>query len=340
MVTVKDVAKLAGVSTATVSRVVNQTGQVNNDTRNRVKTAMQQLNYRPNTVARALASKKCTTLGLVVPDVSDPFFGELACAVEQIARLTNMQLLLSVGGQDERSEHQAIESLIAQNCDTMVVHSKKLSNDVLTSYLEELSGFVLVNRHIPNFESKCIWLDNHYGGLLAANHLSTQNHQAVAMINSCLEIDDPQLRKQGFETVFSTPKVYIESAPTFNGGEQAAAQLIQSERKVSAVFVYNDAMAMGVISKLSEANIRIPEDISVIGFDDAIFARYCQPKLTTIRYPIDQMAKHAALLSLSLSGANTEFSNLPKEHCYQPYLFERCSIKKIVKKTQQKKQYS
>ena len=325
MVTVKDVAKLAGVSTATVSRVVNNTGQVNKETQTKVKTAMRQLNYRPNTVARALASKKCTTLGLVVPDVSDPFFGQLACAVEQIARLTNMQLLLSVGGQDERSEQQAVESLVAQNCDTMVVHSKKLSDDVLSSYMDDLSGFVLINRKVCGYENSCIWLDNHYGGQLAGEHIKAHNHQHVAMINSCFDIDDPTLREHGFKTIFPQLEFYIEAAPTFDGGEQAASQLIQDIEKVTAIFVYNDTMAMGVISKLAESRINVPEDIAIIGFDDALFARYCQPKLTTIRYPIDQMAKHAALLSLSLSGANTEFSNLPKEHCYQPYLIERTS---------------
>ncbi len=329
MVTVKDVAKLAAVSTATVSRVVNNTGQVNKETQNRVKDAMQQLNYRPNTVARALASKKCTTLGLVIPDVSDPFFGQLACAVEQIARLTNMQFLLSVGGQDERSEQQAIESLIAQNCDTMVVHSKKLSDDTLTSYMSDLSGFVLINRKLEHFESSCIWLDNYYGGKLAGEHFKACEHQHVAMINSCFDIDDPILRKTGFKTVFPQLDFYIDSAPTFVGGERAASKMIENIEKVSAIFVYNDAMAMGVISKLAESGINVPDDISIIGFDDALFARYCQPKLTTIRYPIDQMAKHAALLSLSLSGAVTEFINLPEEHCYQPYLIERKSISKI-----------
>ncbi|RYV03184.1 DNA-binding transcriptional regulator GalS [Shewanella sp. OPT22] len=326
MTTVKDVAKLAGVSTATVSRVVNNSGLVNKETQSKVQSAMQQLNYRPNTVARALASKKCTTLGLVVPDVSDPFFGQLASSVEQITRLTNMQLLLSIGGQDERSEQQAIESLVAQNCDTMVVHSKKMSDNALSVYLNDLPGLVLINRFIAEYQSRCIWLNNEYGGQLAAEYLVSKGHKQIALINSCLEIDDPLLRKKGFENALLSENLYFEAAPTFDGGEEATLKLIEHLDKITAIFAYNDAMAMGIISKLSEKGIRVPKDISIIGFDDALFARVCQPKLTTLRYPIDQMAKHAALLSLSLSGANTEFSNLPSEYCYQPYLIERNSV--------------
>ncbi len=328
MTTVKDVAKLAGVSTATVSRVVNKSGIVNKETESKVKSAMKQLNYRPNTVARALASKKCTTLGLVVPDVSDPFFGELASAVEQIARFTNMQLLLSVGGQDERSEQQAVEALIDQNCDTMVIHSKKMSFEIISYYMEKLDGFVLINQNLPKYAERCIWLDNEYGGMLAATHLESQNHSLVAVVNSCYEIDDPLLRKNGFNKVYPKASLYIESAPTFEGGEHAAELLVENIDKITAVFAYNDVMAIGIITKLAEHGIRVPEDISIIGFDDSLFARFCQPKLTTLRYPIDQMAKHAALLSLFLSGANTEFSNLPKQHCYQPFLVERNSTQK------------
>ena len=240
-----------------------------------------------------------------------------------------MQLLLSVGGQDERSEQQAIESLVAQNCDTMVVHSKKMNDEAITVFLEDLPGLVLINRYISNYQQRCIWLDNEYGGQLAAEYLIKKGHQQTAIINSCFEIDDPILRKTGFQNLAPSGNLYFEAAPTFEGGEEAANQLVNDIDKVTAIFAYNDAMAIGVISKLSESGIRVPEDISVIGFDDALFARVSLPKLTTLRYPIDQMAKHAALLSLSLSSANTEFSNLPKEHCYQPYLIERNSVNNL-----------
>ncbi|MBE8167329.1 MAG: LacI family DNA-binding transcriptional regulator [Shewanella sp.] len=329
MATIKDVAQLASVSVATVSRVANGSDKVGEKTLENVKSAMLELGYRPNANARDLVTKRSSTLGVVVPDVSDPFFACLASGVDTIAKKHNLQLLLSTGGQDADTERKAIELLLARRCEVMVVHSKKLSDDELICLSKQASGLIIINRLIPTLQHKCIWLDNYTGGNLAAQHLVTQGATSIAIINSNLDINDPIERKHGFDDYLSSIEMNVYSQeitqiPDQKGGELAATALLESKRTFDAVFAYNDAMAMGIIATLIDKGIKIPEDISVIGFDDVILARYCQPKLTTLKYPIEDMAQHAAKLAIS---QNIMPSLAINNHslCYRPELIKRQS---------------
>jgi LacI family transcriptional regulator len=329
MATIKDVARLSGVSVASVSRVLNNGPKVSQKTIDKVTKVMATLNYTPNANARALVTQKSSTLGVVIPDLVDPFFASLAHGVEQVARAQNKQLLLSTGQVNAETEMQAINLLIERQCDVMVVHSKKLSDDVLIELAAKVKGFVLIDRYIEAIEERCVWLDNAEGGKIAARHLIALNHKDFACISSKVNIDDPHLRLQGFEKELQRHNASINKSlieygePTLQGGETAAQNLLATGIQFSALFVYNDAMAIGAISTLEDNGFKVPNDISVIGFDDVLLSRYSRPKLSTLNYPIEKMAMQAAQIGLSLSEQNTEQTKVLGQVKHIPRLVKR-----------------
>jgi len=308
MSTIKDVARVAGVSIATVSRVANNGTKVGKKTRIKVTQIMKELGYTPNANARALVTQKSTTLGVVIPDLVDPFFASLAQGVEQVARQKHMQLLLSTGLVSAETEMQAINLLIERRCDVMVVHSKKLSNQALIDLANKVPGFVLIDRYIEEISNRCVWLDNLEGGKIAARHLLSLEHKSFACVTSKHQIDDPLLRLQGFQNELQSAGTDIESdlieygEPTLQGGEVATQKLLASGKHFTALFVYNDAMAIGAISTLEDNGFKVPSDISVLGFDDVLLSRYSRPKLTTLNYPVEEMAMQAANIGIELAG--------------------------------------
>lgn len=331
MATIKDVAREAGVSIATVSRVINKGPKVGDKTRQKVFEVMQKIGYSPNANARALVTQRSATIGLVIPDVADPFFASLANAVEQVARDKQKQLLISTGQHSAESEKQAINLLKEQRCDCFILHSKEMSNEALLELAQETPNLVLINRYIPAIKDRCIWLDNIEGGKIAARHYASLGHSDIAVINSDFNIEDPALRYEGFKqtlldkAININDNLVVNAEPTLAGGEAAAQQLLARDEVFSAIFAYNDAMAIGAISVLEDNGLRVPADVSVIGFDDVLLSRYSRPKLTTLRYPIHDMAVHAAELAI----ANADGDSLPntKGLQYIPSLIKRESTK-------------
>ncbi|MCL1142176.1 LacI family DNA-binding transcriptional regulator [Shewanella gaetbuli] len=321
MATIKDVAKAARVSIATVSRVINNTDKVGEVNRSRVINAMNQLNYTPNANARALVKQKSSTIGVVVPDITDPFFASLANGVEEVARASKMQLLLSTGKQSEASELEAINLLIERRCEAIVAYSKLIPDDKLCLLSKKFPSLILIDRYIADIADRCIWLDNIEGGRIAARHLLSLNHQKLAVINSNYKIDDPLLRLTGFKQVvekqnLTLPKNLVVSyEPTLKGGELAAQDLLEQKLSFTAVFAYNDAMAIGAISVFEDNGYKVPSDISIIGFDDVLLSQYSRPKLTTLHYPINKMATNAAKLAITYNAENIQqgfdFKNTP-----------------------------
>jgi len=328
MATIKDVARLAGVSVASVSRVLNNGPKVSKKTIEKVTKVIKELNYTPNANARALVTQKSSTLGVVIPDLIDPFFASLANGVEKVARQNNMQLLLSTGLVSADSEMQAINLLIERQCDVMVVHSKKLSDQVLIDLSTKVTGLVLIDRYIEAISHRCVWLDNIEGGKIAARHLLSLNHKSFACISSKHQIDDPLLRLQGFKNELQKTGADIEPSlvefgdPTLQGGELATQKLLASGKSFTALFVYNDAMAIGAISTLEDNGFKVPFDISVIGFDDVLLSSYSRPKLSTLNYPIEEMAMKAARIAISLSNDLSEVSQA-KDYKHIPMLIKR-----------------
>src|SRR5476649_1632866 len=190
MVTIRDVAKLAGVSVATVSRVLNNTAIASKEAREQVLQAVAVLGYRPNANAQALATQSSDTIGVVVMDVSDPFFGALVKAVDTVAQRHKKNVLISNSYHQADQERHAIEVLIRQRCSALVVHAKILSDEEMKPFMDREPGMVLINRILPGYEHRCVGLDNVSGALMATRTLVKQGHRQIGYIGSNHPIDD------------------------------------------------------------------------------------------------------------------------------------------------------
>ncbi|WP_200552441.1 HTH-type transcriptional regulator GalR [Kosakonia sp. LAM2021] len=329
MATIKDVARLAGVSVATVSRVINDSPKASESSRQAVQSAMDALNYHPNANARALAQQSTETVGLVVGDVSDPFFGAMVKAVEQVASATGNFLLIGNGYHNEEKERKAIEQLIRHRCAALVVHAKTLPDDELASLMKQMPGMVLINRILPGFEQRCVALDDRYGAWLATRHLIQQGHTKIGYLCSNHAISDAEDRLQGYYDALKenglpcNDRQVTFAEPDESGGEQAMTELLGRGRNFTAVACYNDSMAAGAMGVLNDNGIEVPREISLIGFDDVLVSRYVRPRLTTVRYPIVTMATQAAELALALA----ENRPLPEiTYLFNPTLVRRHSV--------------
>jgi LacI family transcriptional regulator len=311
MPTIKDVARLAGVSTATVSRVINQTAWVEPATRERVEKAMRELNYRRNAAALALAKRSGDMLGLLTGNLADPFFARLARGVEEVARQHGFRLMVCSGGHQESMEKSGLDFLINQGCEAIVVHASRLSDRDLLRYAAHTPGMVLVNRYIAAMANRCVWLENHAAAMQATLHLLENGHRCIACVTSDLPIDDRRQRLEGYRAALAQygitpPHEWIISVP-FNeeGGEQAARQLLDNGVPFTAAFTFNDVMAAGIMRILHQQGVALPERLSLVGFDDVVLARYLHPALTTIHYPVETMARQAGQLAIQLYQGQT-----------------------------------
>ncbi len=332
MATIKDVAKEAGVSVATVSRVINNSPKASATSINSVKQAMEKLGYRPNANARALVSQSTQTVGVLVADVSDPFFGTLVKAADNIAHAHGKHLLVCNGYHHADQEKAAIELLINSRCDSLIIHSKALSDDELIRYAAEVKGMVLINRYISELADRCISLDNHRGAYLATEFLIRNGHTKIAHIASSHAIEDTDARIDGYldamrDNHLEPSRSYIEyGEPDSEGGELATQNLLMKAVDFTAIVAYNDYMAVGALSVFEENAIHVPQQVSIVGFDDGLLAKYVHPKLTTIRYPIQLMAERAANLSLQLAKGERPDSGSNR---FAPTIVRRMSVEKI-----------
>ena len=329
MITIRDVARQAGVSVATVSRVLNNSALVSPDTRDVVMKAVTQLGYRPNANAQALATQVSDTIGVVVMDVSDAFFGALVKAVDTVAQQHQKYVLIGNSYHEAEKERHAIEVLIRQRCSALIVHSKALSDDELSDFMQHTPGMVLINRILPGYETRCVALDDRYGAWLATRHLIQQGHTRIGYLCSNHDISDAEDRLQGYYAALEesglpcNDRLVTFAEPDESGGEQAMTELLGRGRHFSAVACYNDSMAAGAMGVLNDNGIDVPREISLIGFDDVLISRYVRPRLTTVRYPIVTMATQAAELALALA----EQRPAPEiTHLFSPTLVRRHSV--------------
>ncbi|WJD77131.1 HTH-type transcriptional regulator GalS [Klebsiella michiganensis] len=329
MITIRDVARQAGVSVATVSRVLNNSALVSPDTREAVMKAVTLLGYRPNANAQALATQVSDTIGVVVMDVSDAFFGALVKAVDTVAQQHQKYVLIGNSYHEAEKERNAIEVLIRQRCSALIVHSKALSDAELGDFMEHMSGMVLINRIVPGYAHRCVGLDNVSGALMATRMLLNHGHQRIGYLSSNHGIEDDDLRREGWlralhEHGIVAPESWVGSgSPDMQGGEAAMVELLGRNLGLSAVFAYNDSMAAGALTTLKDNGIAVPQHLSLIGFDDIPISRYTDPQLTTVRYPIMSMAKLAT--ELALQGAAGKLDR-DASHCFMPTLVRRHSV--------------
>jgi LacI family transcriptional regulator len=291
--------------------------------------AVSQLGYRPNANAQALATQVSDTIGVVVMDVSDPFFGALVKAVDTVAQQHQKYVLIGNSYHEAEKERHAIEVLIRQRCTALIVHAKALGDAELASFLDQIPGMVLINRIVPGYAHRCVGLDNVTGAMMATRMLQSNGHQRIGYLASAHRIEDDDQRKEGWlralaEQGITPPESWVGTgSPDMQGGEAAMVELLGRNLQLTAVFAYNDSMAAGALTALKDNGIAVPQHLSLIGFDDIPIARYTDPQLTTVRYPIVSMARLAT--ELALQGAAGEL-DLQASHCFMPTLVRRHSV--------------
>lgn len=331
MATIRDVAKAAGVSKATVSRVVTGNAFVSPEIVKRVNQVIKTLDYRPNSMAQSLATRRSNAIGMVVSEMDSPYFGIMMGAVEQTIEGRGMHLMVVSDHQQRQRELGAIKFLLQRHCDGLVVHADALNDAELETLCQGTSTpIVFINRRVEALKQHCIYSDDTLGGRLAVRHLASQGHQYIGCITGALPLHESQERLTGYRSGMNEAGLAIksdwivESNFHIEGGASAIHQLLERCPEVTAVFVQNDQMAAGVLDACRARGMDLPRDLSVVGFDDLEWARYLHPRLTTIRQPVYAMGMAAGNLLLRLLGRETVETELI--NCFQPELVERESV--------------
>ncbi|MBX3139769.1 MAG: LacI family DNA-binding transcriptional regulator [Trueperaceae bacterium] len=328
MATIREVSRLAGVSNATVSRVLNGTVPVSPEVTERVLAAVEQLGYRPNAFARGLVTNRSGGLGVCVNDVASPYFGLLIRGVEAEAEAAGMHLLVSSGHAVAEQERAGLEFLADRRSDALVAHIEAMPDDALAEYLARPTPLILVGRKLEGHEERCVYLDNEAGGVLATRHLLEHGHTRIGHITGPERFPDSRARRRGFEGAMRAVglepdgRLVIEADFEEAGGFRAMRELLERDPGLTAVFAGNDQMAAGAFAALRESGRNIPDDVSVVGYDDVLLARYLHPTLTTIRQPLEEMGRAAARAALALlANEGTEVRNR-----FDPQLVSRQSV--------------
>jgi DNA-binding LacI/PurR family transcriptional regulator len=309
MPTINDVSKLAGVSKATVSRVINNKGQIKDATRKVVFEAMQTLNYKPNTLAQALATKTSNNIGLITSIFDGNYFGVLLKESAKLADQAGKQLIVTDGHNDPQREIEAIDSLVARRCDVILLYSRKLTQqDFKNIKARTTTPIVIMNREVKDNTYHSVWFDHYHASALAINHLLELGHTAIACITASVSSDTVRLRYQAFQDCLEQQKLTINhkiiSAGdyTTEGGYHACKNIIAQKQPFTALYAFNDDMAIGAIRALHEAGIKVPEQVSVIGIDNEPFASFVIPSLTTVELPIKEITNAAMKIALDLAN--------------------------------------
>ncbi|KHE01191.1 LacI family DNA-binding transcriptional regulator [Pantoea stewartii] len=298
MTTISEVAKRAGVSKATVSRVLSGNGYVGKEKREHVLQAIAETGYRPNLLARNLANKSTQTIGLVVTNTlySGNIFSELMSHSARIMEQQNRQLILADGKHTAAEERAAIQFLLDLRCDGIIIYPRFLSIDELDAIISDHKQPILViNRRLRIHESFCVFSDQQAAGRLAVNHLLEQGHRDIAFITGSLDSPTSQERLSGYQAALSAagiapnPQLIVQGKWTAQSGMLAVKSLLAGGESFSAIVASNDEMAIGAIKQLTENNIAVPARVSVIGFDDIPLAPYVIPSLSSMKFPVTDM---------------------------------------------------
>lgn len=331
MTTIYEVSKLAGVSLATVSRVMNGNDNVRPKTRDKVLAAIKELDYTPNSVAKSLASNKTDSVGVLVSELHGPIFGSMMSEIEKTLRAKGKHVIFTPGHSDKDTEREGIEFLLSRNCDALIIHAESLSDKELIELDKKSNAaFIYINRYIPELADQCIYLDNFRGGYLAAKNLLEHGHKDIAYISGPLWNNDSLDRLHGHQKAIQETGLVVNDALMATGdfhensGYQAMTDLLATGIPFTAVACGNDEMAAGALRAITDAGKKVPGDMSCVGYDNIIFTRYMNPKLTTIHYPVDEMGKSAAELVMHLRYGQGDLDSIP--HQFEPRLIERESV--------------
>lgn len=312
MPTIKEIAKKANVSIATVSRVLNNDPKVTDETRKAVLKVSKNLNYKPNILARNFAKKKTNVIGLILPEISDEFFTEVIKGVDEITFADGYYTIVASSHKYRTLEHELVTFTQNGLISGLILLVPNL-NKGLTKILDKIKiPLVLINSHPDNDMFHSVGINNFEGAYNITKFLlEEKNYKKIGFISGPPDNDDSILRQKGFleackENKNNSYRKWIaEGDFTREGGEKGCEKLIEMSDKPEVIFAANDMMALGCYDFLSKKKLKIPEDMGIAGFDDIFVSKYLTPSLTTVGIEIEEVGKSAArLLMNQLKGMN------------------------------------
>jgi DNA-binding LacI/PurR family transcriptional regulator len=295
MATIREVARLAGVSPATVSRVMNGTAKVDEEKQQRVWQAIEETGFQPNELARALFKKSSRLVGLLVPNIENPFFSELARAIEEEAYSRGYHILLCSSDNNADKEQMNISMFSKMKADGVIIITNGDHTEEMISSCD--LPVIVVDRHLKECgEIAFIESDHYKGGRLAAQCLVDCGCRNIVCLRGPQNFTSGVQRFQGYQDVCRENGMeiqYIDTAYSFEAGHRSAMELLQRYPQVDGILAANDMVAISVYKLLRSRGIRVPEDVQLVGFDDILFSRLVSPELTTIRQPVKEMGRRA-----------------------------------------------
>lgn len=305
-VTRKDVAERAGVSVAVVSYVVNDGPRpVSPATRAKVEKAIEELGYYPNELARSLTRKQTATIGLIIPSLTNPVFAEIAESLERVCTAAGYTVMLSGTGRDPHKEKMLAKTLRSKQVDGVVIIPSQHPQIVIAPFQQAHIPTVVLEHNLP--DTHCIAIDDRQGGRLATQHLLALGHRRIAMIKREPYSALSYLRAVGYREMLEEaglpfdPTLVIESKAGQVAGYTSMQQLLTLPNPPTAVFTHNDVLAMGAMRAIHDTGLTVPNDISVVGYDNTISAAYLNPRLTTVKFPVTEMGRRAGEIVLELA---------------------------------------
>ena len=309
MATLKDVAVLAGVGMSTASRAISGAGPVSAEAMKKVQAAIEQLNFRPSSIGRSLSAQSLGMIGIFTPSFFGAYYGTILKQTDVELRAMRRHVVVATGCGDGSPRDEAVEAvkfLIGRDCDGIVVLGHDLYDEDLISLQKMHPKMAFLNRRSPQLPDASFCPDHYHGGELAARTLLQAGHRELAVISGPATTSDNKERLDGFFAELQRSGIeqaavrLIESDFSREGGFSATQQLVNEGRKFTGLFCANDEMAVGALSCFHRAGINVPNDVSVIGYDDDYSAEYSSPGLTSVHIPMQQLTQNAVRWLLNL----------------------------------------
>lgn len=334
-ITIKDIAKIANVSYATVSRALSGKPGIGEDTRIKIKAICEEMGYTPNIMARSLVSKSSSTLGIIVPDISNPFFSEMCLHLESYASLKGYSTILCNSRRDHMREENYFKMLQSQQVDGVVFSPFSLDSTTVVSKYAESVPTVIISDNFAGKDLSCVRVDNHIGAYDGTKHLISLGHKKILLFGVRADSVTHTNRTNGYLAAMKEcglePSILRSSynASSIPNGYLLAKEYFKTEKEFpTAIFAINDLVGMGILQAADECGIKIPEDISLLGFDNIMYSALPKIMLTTVSQPKDQISKETIDLLFSMIRSKEPVEL--KDICIKPELIIRDSCKSIL----------
>lgn len=337
-ITIYDIAEKAGVSIATVSKVINNTGSMRDSTRKRVKKVIEDLNYHPNITASALMGKGTKTIGLLIPDISNPIFAELAKKIEESAYEAGYSVIICSTDESKEKELKYLDVLQKKHVDGFIVGSDYKDKTKLNEIAKSSTPLIMLTQDDHEIVASKVAIDDYRGGYLATEHLLKLGHRKIFIIAE--NAHSSSLRIKGYKAALTDWGISLDKnilkriEASIEGGMETFTEMYHAniDELPTAIFTSNEQIAMGVLLAANNLKLSIPEELSIIGFDDTILGRTAHPALSTVAQPVDLMGREVVNLLIDQIESG---QNIVKRIIHEPNLIIRDSTAKVVTDTKE-----